>query len=78
MNSILLKSDSSSDLDLIVALAKKLGIKIERLSENYHSDSSKQLQKATSNHNFFDSAGLWKDRNLDAKSLRRESWQIQD
>lgn len=27
------------------------------------------------NYNFFDSAGLWKDRDITAKELRRKAWE---
>ncbi len=77
MESILLKSSSSSDLELILILAKKLGITVEKIFESLDNSVSTDKNK-NNNHDFFKSEGLWRDRNIDAKSLRNEAWKIQN
>jgi len=76
MESILLKSSSSSDLELILILAKKLGITVENIIETLDNSSVKN-QDIKVKHDFFKSEGIWKDRNIDANSLRNEAWKIQ-
>ncbi len=82
MKTVLLKSNSNSDIELILILAKKLGIEIEKINnlENTNNPDNVSLNKITSNtfkHNFLNSRGLWKNRNVDSKLLRQEAWKIQ-
>lgn len=77
MESILLKSSSSSDLELILILAKKLGISVEKIIETLDNSSAKN-QDTKVKHDFFKSEGIWKDRKIDASSLRNEAWKIQN
>ena len=79
MEAVLLKGNSTSDIELIITLAEKLDIQISRIS-NFEFDniietkSSKQNEK----HNFLNSQGIWKNRTIDAKLLRNDAWKIQD
>lgn len=76
MEAVLLKSNSVSDMELIVNLARKLGIEIAMVNgsdDNLNKDSSSNK----SVHNFLNSRGIWKNRNIDALQLRKEAWKIQ-
>ena len=77
MESILLKSSSSADLELIQILAKKLGITVEKIIDTLDNSSPKK-EDIKLNHDFFKSEGIWKDRKIDASSLRNEAWKIQN
>ncbi len=75
MEAVLLKSNSVSNMELVVNLARKLGIEIAKINgtdENLNKDSISNK----SVHNFLNSQGIWKNRNIDALQLRKEAWKI--
>ena len=78
MTSLLLKSNSSSDIELMLILAKKLGIEAQKLSDTNEIQLSEKSNKTKLDHNFFDSLGLWENRVIDANTIRNEAWKIQD
>ncbi|MDT3739143.1 MAG: hypothetical protein RO257_06525 [Candidatus Kapabacteria bacterium] len=76
MEAVLLKSNSVSNMELVVNLARKLGIEIAKINgtdDNLNKDSISNK----SIHNFLNSQGIWKNRNIDAMQLRKEAWKIQ-
>jgi hypothetical protein len=77
MASILLKSSSIPDIELILILATKLGIETEKI--NYSNDIviPENIDKQSLKHNFLNSKGIWKNRSIDSKTLRNEAWNIQ-
>lgn len=78
MEALLLKSNSISDIELIMALAKKLGIEAKKINDSNENFLTQGFPKVKNEHDFFDSIGLWKNREIDAKTLRNEAWKIQD
>lgn len=78
MTTLLLKSSSDTDIELIQILATKLGIESQRINDVKDIHISELHTKENAKHNFFDSLGLWKDRDIDAKSLRYQAWKIQE
>jgi hypothetical protein len=77
MGTVMLKSDSVGDIELIIALAKKLGIEICSINESNTASLSSRLESPTVKHNFLNSKGLWKNRNVHARTLRDDAWKIQ-
>ncbi|MEA3446036.1 MAG: hypothetical protein U9R19_15050 [Bacteroidota bacterium] len=66
MNQLTLNIKDSSKLSILYELLNKLDfIEIE--------NSTKILKKAD-DHDIFNSAGLWADREINAKKLRDEAW----
>jgi len=49
---------------------------VENIIETLDNSSVKN-QDIKVKHDFFKSEGIWKDRNIDANSLRNEAWKIQ-
>lgn len=78
MEALLLRSHSTSDIELIMALAQKLGIEAQKINDSNKELSVSNSTEAKSEHDFFDSFGLWKNREIDAKTLRNEAWKIQE
>lgn len=78
MEAVILKSNSIADIELIVALARKLGIEISKLNESSKASLTSRFECTPAEHNFLNSKGLWKDRRINAKSLRDEAWKIQN
>ena len=37
-------------------------------------EKSAKIKEGNEKHDFFASAGMWKDRNIDAKELRARAW----
>ncbi|MDT3740500.1 MAG: hypothetical protein RO257_13475 [Candidatus Kapabacteria bacterium] len=75
MEAVLLKSNSISDMELILSLARKLGIEIAKINGSEEKISI-DLKNNKSKHNFLNSQGIWKNRNIDAMQLRKEAWKI--
>ena len=78
MEAVILKSNSIADIELIIALARKLGIEISKINEASKVTLSSRFESTPAKHNFLNSKGLWRDRNIDANSLRDEAWKIQN
>ncbi len=71
MEAVLLKSNSISDMELILSLARKLGIEIAKINGSEEKISI-DLKNNKSKHNFLNSQGIWKNRNIDAMQLRKK------
>ncbi len=54
---------------------KKVDFLMELLKQFDFIEIKKSKRKRDENYNFFASAGLWKDREIDAEQLRRKAWQ---
>ena len=54
---------------------KKVNFLMELLKQFDFIEVNKSGQKQDENYNFFASAGLWKNREIDAELLRRQAWQ---
>jgi hypothetical protein len=68
MEHIILKIKDSSKLSFLMQLIKQLDfVEVESVKK----------KKNTSKYNFFSSAGLWADREVDAKDLRKQAWNRQ-
>ncbi len=78
MEAVILKSNSIADIELIITLAKKLGIEICKINETNEVSLSSRLISTQAKHNFLNSKGLWRDRSIDGKSLRNAAWKIQN
>jgi hypothetical protein len=63
---------------LMLILAKKLGIEVHKISDAKDISLSEKSNKVDLEHNFMNSKGLWKNRSIDAKTLRNEVWRIQE
>lgn len=71
MTEILIKEDiDKSKIAVLVELFNSWNLKIV-LTEKVEKRSPTQLS-------FFDNAGLWKDRDIDATQLRKDTWKIKD
>ncbi len=57
---------------------KKVNFLMELLKQFDFIEIKKSGQKQDENYNFFSSAGLWKNREIDAEQLRRQAWQRKD
>ena len=78
MEAVILKSNSIADIELIIALARKLGIEISKINEASKLSLTSRFESTPTKHNFLNSKGLWRNRSIDAKSLRDEAWKIQN
>jgi len=54
---------------------KKVNFLMELLKQFDFIEIKKSGQKQDEDYNFFASAGLWKNREIDAELLRRQAWQ---
>ena len=54
---------------------KKVNFLMELLKHFDFIEIEKPSQKRDESYNFFASAGLWKNREIDAEQLRRQAWQ---
>lgn len=54
---------------------KKVDFLLELLKQFDFIEIKKSEQKRDEDYNFFASAGLWKDREIDAEQVRRKAWQ---
>ena len=54
---------------------KKVNFLMELLKQFDFIEIKKSGQKQDKDYNFFASAGMWKNRELDAEQLRRQAWQ---
>lgn len=71
MTEILIKEKiDKSKIAVLVELFNSWNIKIV-LKEKVEKTKQRKL-------NFFDNAGIWKDRDIDANQLRKDTWKIQD
>jgi len=57
---------------------KKVNFLMELLEQFDFIEINKSGQKKDEDYNFFASAGLWKNREIDAEKLRRQAWQRKD
>ena len=78
MESVILKSNSIADIELIITLARKLGVEICKINETNEVPLSSRFISTQAKHNFLNSKGLWRNRSIDGKSLRNEAWKIQN
>ncbi len=78
VEAVLLRSKSIADIELIITLAKKLGIEICKINESNDVSLLTKAKSTPAKHNFLNSKGLWRDRSIDAESLRKEAWKIQN
>lgn len=53
----------------------KVNFLMELLNQFDFIEIKKSEQKRDENYNFFASAGLWKNREIDADLLRKQAWQ---
>jgi hypothetical protein len=68
MEQLILKIKDSSKLSFLMQLIKQLDfVEVERVKK----------KKATVSYDFFNSAGLWANREVDAKQLRKQAWNRQ-
>lgn len=71
MTEILIKEDiDKTKIAVLVELFNSWNLKIV-LTEKVEKKSPIKLS-------FFDNAGLWKDRDIDAAQLRKDTWKILD
>ncbi len=54
---------------------KKINFLMELLKQFDFIEIQSTGQKLNDNYDFFSSAGLWKDRNINAEQLRNQAWQ---
>lgn len=54
---------------------KKINFLMELLRQFDFIEIQNSTQYQNDNYNFFASAGLWKDRDIDGEELRRQAWQ---
>ncbi|HEX6981557.1 MAG TPA: hypothetical protein VF181_02245 [Balneolaceae bacterium] len=54
---------------------KKTNFLIELLKQFDFVEIEKSSQKQDENYDFFASAGLWKNREINAEKLRKQAWQ---
>ena len=65
MEQLILNINDSSKLSFLMQLIKQLDfVEIEMVKK----------KSATTNYDFFSSAGLWANRNVNAKELRKQAW----
>ena len=57
---------------------KKVNFLMELLKQFDFIEINKSGQKKDEDYNFFASAGLWKNREINAEKLRRQAWQRKD
>lgn len=56
----------------------KVNFLMELLKQFDFIEINKSGEKKDDDYNFFASAGLWKNREIDAEQLRRKAWQRKD
>lgn len=61
-------------ITLTVKDDNKLNFLLELLRQFDFVEVQKATKKKSGEYNFFESAGLWKGRDIDARQLRDESW----
>lgn len=67
MEQLILKIKDSSKLSFLMQLIKQLDfVEVEKVKK----------KKVSANYDFFSSAGLWENREIDAKELRKQAWNI--
>ena len=54
---------------------KKVNFLMELLKQFDFIEIKKSDKSRMKNYNFFASAGMWKNREIDAEQLRRQAWQ---
>ncbi len=65
MEQIILKVKDSSKLSFLLQLIKQLDfVEVKQVKK----------KSAPANYDFFSSAGLWADRDVNAKELREKAW----
>ena len=52
----------------------KLNFLLELLKQFDFIEVQKTAEKKSDQYNFFESAGLWENRNIDAQQLRDQAW----
>lgn len=68
MKQLILNIKDNSKLSFFLQLIKQFDfVEVERVRE----------KKANGKYDFFSSAGLWANREMDAKDLRKQSWNRQ-
>ncbi len=68
MEKITLTIKDNSKLHFLLELLKQFDfVEIQK-------SSSKRKISTTSKYDLFASAGMWKDRNIDARELRKKAW----
>jgi len=68
------KNKSMQRITLTIKDDKKVGFLLELLKQFEFIEVQKTSKKKNSKYNFFASAGLWKDRDIDSKQLRKDAW----
>lgn len=61
-------------ITLTVKDDKKLNFLLELLRQFDFVEIQKTTEKKSDKYDFFESAGLWKGRNIDAQQLRGQAW----
>ncbi|MCK4664212.1 MAG: hypothetical protein KAT68_15190 [Bacteroidales bacterium] len=65
MEQLILNIKDSSKLSFLIQLIKQLDfVEVEKIKK----------KKASVKYDFFNSAGLWANREVDAKELRKQAW----
>lgn len=65
MEKLILNIKDSSKLSLLLKLINQLDfVEVESVKK----------EKGSTDHDFFSSAGLWAERDLNAKELRKQAW----
>lgn len=65
MEKIILHLKDSSKLSFLIQLINQLDfVEVEKVNK----------KKASTNYDFFNSAGLWANRDINAKELRKQAW----
>jgi len=65
-------------ITLTIKDEKKINFLIELLKQFDFIEINITEHKQDENYNFFASAGMWKNREIDAEQLRRKAWQRKD
>ena len=68
MEQVILNINDTSKLAFFIQLIKQL---------DFVEVAKVKTKEATAEYNFFDSAGLWAYREIDAKELRKQAWNRQ-
>ena len=65
------------DLYVTVKDSTKTGFLIEMLNKLDYVEIHRKIKKRKNGkHDIFKSAGIWKDRSVDATELRKQAWKI--
>ncbi|RLD57881.1 MAG: hypothetical protein DRJ05_08990 [Bacteroidetes bacterium] len=68
MEQLILNIKDSSKISFLMQLIKQLDfVEVKKAKK----------KKTSAKYNFFDSAGLWANREVDAKELRKQAWNRQ-